>query len=197
MYKVKVISLKRRQDRRDKITHMFQQIDFDFVDALDGKDYQLTDYDKKLIEGNEYEKYGIHIPSLICANYTHLNLIEECSKQEKPFFIFEDDVFLTDEKAPDLYFETLAFVNDLDAFWLIPDTPTIAAYIVYPEGAKKIIKDFKRNNELKQGLDWKFWNLRESGKLLVDQAKIAYFGHNPGEDSDITTLENYDISSNK
>ena len=38
MYKVKVISLKRRQDRRDKITHMFQQIDFDFVDALDGKD---------------------------------------------------------------------------------------------------------------------------------------------------------------
>ncbi len=196
MYKVKVISLKRRQDRRDKITHMFQQIDFDFVDALDGKDYQLTDYDKKLIEGNEYEKYGIHIPSLVCANYTHLNLIEECSKQDLPYFIFEDDVFLTDEKAPDLYFETLAFVNDLDAFWLIPDTPTIAAYIVYPEGAKKIIKDFKRNNELKQGLDWKFWNLRKSGKLFVDQAKIAYFGHNPGEDSDITTLENYDISSN-
>ena len=196
MYKVKVISLKRRQDRRDKITHMFQQIDFDFVDALDGKDYQLTDYDKKLIKGNEYKKYGIHIPSLICANYTHLNLIEECSKQEKPFFIFEDDVFLTDEKAPDLYFETLALVNDLDAFWLIPNTPTIAAYVIYPEGAKKIIKDFERNNELKQGLDWKFWNLRESGKLLVDQAKIAYFGHNPGEDSDITTIENYDISSN-
>jgi len=196
MYKVKVISLKRRQDRRDKITHMFQQIDFDFVDALDGKDYQLTDYDKKLIEGNEYEKYGIHIPSLVCANYTHLNLIEECSKQDLPYFIFEDDVFLTDEKSPDLYFETLALVNDLDAFWLIPDTPTIAAYIVYPEGAKKIIKDFERNNELKQGLDWKFWNLRKSGKLFVDQAKIAYFGHNPGEDSDITTLENYDISSN-
>ena len=37
MYKVKVISLKRRQDRRDKITHMFQQIDFDFVDTTELK----------------------------------------------------------------------------------------------------------------------------------------------------------------
>tara|TARA_Y100000361_G_scaffold13291_1_gene10508 strand:- start:340 stop:933 length:594 start_codon:yes stop_codon:yes gene_type:complete len=197
MYKVKVINLKRRQDRRNKIAHMFQEIDFEFVEALDGQSYELTDYDKKLIEGNEYEKYGIHIPSLICANYTHLNLIDECSKQDLPYFIFEDDVFLTDEKAPDLLFEKLALVDDLDIFFFIPDTPTIAAYIVYPQGAKKIIKDFERNNSLKQGLDWKLWNMRKDGKLRDDQAKVAYFGHNPGEDSDITTLENYDISSDK
>lgn len=197
MYKVKVINLKRRQDRRKKMANMFQQIDFDFVEGLDGQNYELTDYDKKLIEGNEYEKYGIHIPSLICANYTHLNLIDECSKQDQPFFIFEDDVFLTDEKAPDLYFETLASVDDLDIFFFIPDVPTIAAYIVWPEGAKKIIKDFERHNSLKRGLDWKLWDMGKDGKLRDDQAKIAYFGHNPGEDSDITTLENYDISSNK
>ena len=197
MYKVKVINLKRRQDRREKMANMFQQINFDFVEGLDGQNYELTDYDKKLIEGNEYEKYGIHIPSLICANYTHLNLIDECSKQDQPFFIFEDDVFLTDEKAPDLYFETLASVDDLDIFFFIPNVPTIAAYIVWPEGAKKIIKDFERHNSLKRGLDWKLWNMRKDGKLRDDQAKIAYFGHNPGEDSDITTLENYDISSNK
>ena len=138
MYKVKVISLLRRQDRREKITNMFQHIPFEFVDALDGQDYKLTAYDKKMIEGNDYEKHNIHIPSLVCANYTHLNLLDECSKQDLPYFIFEDDVFLNKEhKAPDNLFETIASVNDLDAFWLITDTPSIAAYVVWPSGAKE------------------------------------------------------------
>ena len=91
MYKVKVISLKRREDRRVHMAHMFQHINFDFVDALDGQTYDLTEFDKEFIEGNDYEKHGIHIPSLVCANYTHLNLLDECSKQDQPYFIFEDD----------------------------------------------------------------------------------------------------------
>ena len=101
MYKVKVISLKRRQDRREKISHMFQHVPFEFVDAIDGKEYKLTAYDKKMIEGNEYEKHGIHIPSLVCANYMHLNLLDECANQPKeeavPYFIFEDDVYLNED----------------------------------------------------------------------------------------------------
>ena len=98
MYKVKVISLKRRQDRRKKISHMLQQIDFDFVDGLDGQKYKLTKFDKEFIKGNDYKKHGIHIPSLVCANYTHLNLLDECSKQDQPYFIFEDDVKMTGAK---------------------------------------------------------------------------------------------------
>ena len=77
MYKIKVISLKRRQDRRKKISHMLQQINFDFVDGLDGQKYKLTKFDKEFIKGNDYNKHGIHIPSLVCANYTHLNLLAE------------------------------------------------------------------------------------------------------------------------
>ena len=53
MYKVKVISLKRRQDRRKKISHMFQHIPFEFVDALDGQEYKLTKFDKEFIKGND------------------------------------------------------------------------------------------------------------------------------------------------
>ena len=121
--------------------NMFQHIPFEFVNALDGQEYKLTAYDKKMIEGNEYEKYGIHIPSLVCANYMHLNLLDECSKQDLPYFIFEDDVELTKNKAPENYFETLASVVDLDAFWLIAGTPTIAAYVVWPSGAK-IMKNY-------------------------------------------------------
>jgi len=201
MYKVKVISLKRRQDRREKISHMFQHVPFEFVDAIDGKEYKLTAYDKKMIEGNEYEKHGIHIPSLVCANYMHLNLLDECANQPKeeavPYFIFEDAVYLNEElKAPDEMFETLASVNNLDAFWLITKVPSVGAYIVWPSGAKIMKNYIIRKAKLKRGLDWSFWNLRNSGKLRVDQLKDSYFGHNPGEDSDITTLENYDISSN-
>ena len=55
-YKVKVISLERRQDRRRKMVNMFQHIPFEFVNALDGQEYKLTAYDKKMIKGNEYEK---------------------------------------------------------------------------------------------------------------------------------------------
>jgi len=197
MYKVKVISLKRRQDRRKKISHMLQQIDFDFVDGLDGQKYKLTKFDKEFIKGNDYKKHGIHIPSLVCANYTHLNLLAECAEQDKPYFIFEDDIELTDAKAPDLYFETLASVEDLDAFWLIPNEPSIAAYIVWPEGAKKMIDYVNNIAKLKRGLDWAFWDIRKKKNFRADQAKEAYFKHDPGKNSDITTIENYDISSNK
>ena len=197
MYKVKVISLKRRQDRRKKISHMLQQIDFDIVDELDGQKYKLTKFDKEFIKGNDYKKHGIHIPSLVCANYTHLNLLAECAEQDKPYFIFEDDIELTDAKAPDLYFETLASVEDLDAFWLIPNEPSIAAYIVWPEGAKKMIDYVNNIAKLKRGLDWAFWDIRKKKNFRADQAKEAYFKHDPGKNSDITTIENYDISSNK
>ncbi|MAJ29492.1 MAG: hypothetical protein CMJ92_08835 [Planctomycetes bacterium] len=198
MYKLKVISLPKREDRRKKISHMFQHIDFEFCNGLDGETYKLTEFDKEFIKGNDYEKYGIHIPSLVCAQYTHLNLLDECSKQDLPFFIFEDDVFLNeDEKAPENYFETLASVNDLDAFWFIPNEPSVAAYIVWPEGAKKMIDYVENVSKLRRGLDWAFWDLRKSKDFRGDQAKISYFGHNPGEDSDITTIENYDISSDE
>ena len=131
MYKVQVISLKRREDRRAHMAHMFQHINFDFVDALDGQTYKLTKFDKEFIKGNDYKKHGIHIPSLVCANYTHLNLLDECSKQDQPYFIFEDDVEMTEAKAPDLYFEALASVEDLDAFL---NSPVDLAYSLLDSG---------------------------------------------------------------
>ena len=157
----------------------------------------MTEFDKEFVKGNDYEKWGVHIPSMVCAQYMHLNLLEECANQELPYFIFEDDVLLNkDEKAPDLYFEALASVEDLDAFWFVPNEPSVAAYIVWPEGAKKMIDYVNNVTKLRRGLDWAFWDLRKNKEFRADQANISYFIHNPGEDSDITTIENYDISSN-
>tara|TARA_B100001287_G_scaffold95585_1_gene80311 strand:+ start:1227 stop:1823 length:597 start_codon:yes stop_codon:yes gene_type:complete len=198
MYKVKVISLKRREDRRIKMLHNFQHIPFEFVDGLDGRNYQLTDEDIEFIKYNEYERFGIHIPSLVCANYTHLNLIDECANQPEdesyPYFIFEDDVELV--KPLDWTFEEIAERNDLDVFWLIPNEPSILAYVVWPSGAKILI-DHINEVKLNRGLDWQFHNIKGSGKLREDQLSSSYFTQQPGVDSDITIVENYDISSNK
>ena len=70
MYKVKVISLKKRQDRRKKIARMFQHIDFEFCDGIDGETYKLTKFDKefvKVIKPNNFK------PSI--SDYPKKNII--------------------------------------------------------------------------------------------------------------------------
>ena len=200
IYKIKCISLKRREDRRVKMAKMFGKHDFEFVDALDGKEYKLTKFDKEFIKGNDYKKHGIHIPSLVCANYMHLNLLDECANapwemRNVPYFIFEDDVKLV--KNLPFTFEEIASRKNLHYYWLMKDEPSIAAYVVWPDGAK-IMRDYVLNEaKLSRGLDWSMHDLRKTDKLVGDQVEDTYFTTTPGEDSDITTLKNYDISPNK
>ena len=190
MYKIKVISLKRRQDRRKKFANTFKHINFEFVDALDGQTYKLTEFDKEFIKGNEYEKYKIHIPSLVCSQYMHLNLLDECSKGDIPFIIFEDDAKLTREL--DLDFNKIS-EKQLDIFWLMKDEPSILAYMVWPSGAKKI-RDYVFNEaKLDKGLDWKLYDLKKLNRLVGEEPEYSYFYQIPGEDSDITTLYNYEL----
>jgi hypothetical protein len=190
MYKIKVISLKRRQDRREKFSYMFRHIGFDYVDGLDGRTYNITDFDKKFIEGNDYQKYGIHIPSLLAANWTHLNLLEECANQSLPYIVLEDDAKLTREL--DLDFNKIS-QKQLDIFWLMKDEPSILAYMVWPSGAKKI-RDYVFNEaKLDKGLDWKLYDLKKLNRLVGEEPEYSYFYQIPGEDSDITTLYNYEL----
>ena len=191
MYKVKVISLARRQDRRDKFTETFSKLfPFEYVDAIDGRDYTLTDYDKEFIKGNDYEDYGIHIPSLVAANYTHLNLLQECSEGDIPFVILEDDAKLVDKF--DLNFEKLS-KKSLDIYWLMPNEPSILAYMVWPIGAQKLLDRIFNEYKLSVGLDWSFFDIRNEGQLIQEELKKEVFYQIPGEDSDITTLLNYKV----
>ena len=191
MYKVKVISLARRQDRRDKFTETFSKLfPFEYVDAIDGRDYTLTDYDKEFIKGNDYEDYGIHIPSLVAANYTHLNLLQECSEGDIPFVILEDDAKLVDKF--NLNFEKLS-KKSLDVYWLMPNEPSILAYMVWPSGAQKLLDRIFNEYKLSVGLDWSFFDIRNEGNLIQEEIKKEVFYQIPGEDSDITTLLNYKV----
>jgi len=122
----------------------------------------------------------------------HLNLIDECSKGNVPFIIFEDDTEII--KPIDFKFENIV-KKDLDVFWLMPDEPSILAYIIWPSGAKILI-DYINKVKLDRGLDWKFHSIKGKGKLREDQLNNSYFTQTPGSNSDITTIKNYDISSN-
>ena len=48
-YKIKVLSLKHRKDRQDHIAKVFSGLDYEFFWGMYGKEYTLTEYDKKWI----------------------------------------------------------------------------------------------------------------------------------------------------
>ena len=186
---IKVISLKRRQDRRTKFTKTFSPyFDFEFVDALDGLEYKITKEDEKMIEGNRYHLQQIHVPSHICANRMHMRLYEECIASNTPYVIMEDDAELI--KPIDFSFKEILDRKDLDTFWLVPDSLSVLAYIVWPEGAKKLLK-FIEKNRLPKGLDVMYSNIKNKGVLKEDQLDDMYFIQYPGIDSDITSLPFY------
>jgi len=191
-YKVKVITQVKNIQRRVKLEkqQFFQDIPFEYVIGIDGKKYKLTEFDEDLIKGNDYEKYGIHIPSLVAANYTHLNLLEECANQDLPYFIFEDDANQLQEFPLELV-NKIANRKKIDYYWLMPDQPSILAYVIWPKGAAKIVDHIINRSKLSRGLDWQIFDMRREIILRGDQLKSSYFDQTPGHDSDITTLENY------
>jgi hypothetical protein len=183
-YKTFVISLKRRQDRRNKIIELFEKhnIVFSFYDAIDGKELLVTKQIQELFEGNDFDEFGIIKECIYGANLTHLQIIKECSEQQLPYFIFEDDVQII--KELDFTFDEI--VNkSLDAFWLTRNEPSILCYVVWPEGAKKMYDWVMNVSKLNRGLDWKYQDLRISKLFKIEEIWDDYFYQIPGEDSDI------------
>lgn len=189
MYKFKVLSLKHREDRQEEFKKNFDGFDFEFFWGINGKEYQVTEEDKRWIKGNFYEKVGIHIPSLLAANHSHIMLLECCIVDDVPYVIFEDDTKLY--RPVDFSFEEIVS-RDLDVFWLMPDKPSILAYIVWPSGARKLIDAVKKEGGLEYGLDYMWHRIKGTGLLKEDQLDKDYFWQVAGdESSDITTLLHY------
>jgi hypothetical protein len=194
-YKIFVISLKRRQDRRKKISELFEKnnLKFSFYDAIDGRDLIVTDEIEELFLNNEFEEWGIIKECIYGANLTHLEILKKCSEQTSAYFIFEDDVQII--KDIDFSFEDISN-KQLDAFWLTKNQPSILCYVVWPEGAKKMYDWVVNVSKLDKGLDWKFQELRESNLLKIEEIYDDYFHQVPGEDSDIAP-NGYNLIQNK
>lgn len=195
LYKTFVISLKRRQDRREKISELFEKnnLKFSFYDAIDGRDLIVTDEIEELFLNNEFEDWGIIKECIYGNTLTHLKLLKECSEQNLPYFIFEDDVKI--KKNINFTFESIV-EKQLDAFWLIDLEPSSLAYVVWPEGAKKIHDWIMNVGKADKGMDWKLLEIKNTNLLYSDKIWDEYFYQVPGEDSDIAP-NGYNLIQNK
>lgn len=188
-YKFKVLSLEHRKDRQQEFKKNFKEYNFEFFWGINGKEYELTEYDKEWIRGNRYREWGIHIPSLVAANRSHIRLLNNCIKDNVPYVIFEDDAKLL--KPIDFKFEDLV-KKDLDVFWLMPGKPSILCYIVWPSGAEKLIEAVDREEGLILGLDYMWDYLKGIHYLKEEELWDDYFWQVAGdENSDITSALYY------
>jgi GR25 family glycosyltransferase involved in LPS biosynthesis len=91
---MKVVNLKRRSDRKETMTALFKDIeftDYEFVEAVDGKELQATTQLKTLFEGNDF---GSNVGFIGCA-LSHYNLWKALLASNHDYYvIFEDDVTL-------------------------------------------------------------------------------------------------------
>jgi GR25 family glycosyltransferase involved in LPS biosynthesis len=93
---IKVINLKRRPDRKDAMNALFKSIDFteyEFIQAVDGKEIIVTNEIKTLFNGNDF---GNRSGVIGCA-MSHYTLWKSLLEDKKTdyYVIFEDDVRLS------------------------------------------------------------------------------------------------------
>jgi GR25 family glycosyltransferase involved in LPS biosynthesis len=92
---IKVINLKRRQDRKEQALKAFQDVgvkNIQFIEAVDGSQLQPTILLKKLFEGNDF---GSRVGIVGCA-LTHYTLWKSLliDTANQYYAIFEDDIVL-------------------------------------------------------------------------------------------------------
>jgi GR25 family glycosyltransferase involved in LPS biosynthesis len=96
-YPVKVVNLKRRQDRKDNIVNLFKSINFteyEFFEGVDGKELKKTAEIIKLFRGNDF---GNRRGFIGCA-LSNYNLWKELLNDTTTdyYLILEDDIVLSD-----------------------------------------------------------------------------------------------------
>jgi glycosyl transferase family 25 len=159
--KIVVISLIRAKDRRIAAEKQFAglNLDWEFLDATDGYQYQSPkkEYDSKKVQ--KLQGYQI-TPAEIGCFVSHRRAWELCLSEQRPILIFEDDFVLLppfyeaiqlimNTKTPwealriqGLQNTNHSVVEKIGTFDIVKnnDDPIgLAAYILKPAGAKKLI----------------------------------------------------------
>ena len=89
-------------------------------------------------------------------------MLKQCISDNIPYIIFEDDTEII--KPIDFKFEDIV-KKDLDVFWLMPKQSSILCYVVWPAGAKKLIKCVDKKGVLIKGLDDMWHIIKDTGYL--------------------------------
>ena len=105
---IKVISLKRRCDRREYMRGLLQQIEYDFKDAVDGRTIQSNDPRLISFIGNDFNNN----PGAIGCAISHIELWQELMEDtaNNYYVIMEDDIKL----KPNWYTELYKNTNELE-----------------------------------------------------------------------------------
>jgi len=179
---MRVVNLKRRPDRKEAMTSQFKNVDFkdyEFIQAVDGKELKPTLELKKLFEGNDF---GTRVGVVGCA-LTHYALWKSLVEGNDEYYvIFEDDVTLSsnftkrldslknDMKTCDYihlgYHMTTenrkthndTYTNDNDKISVVPLKSELYiggtfAYSINKNGAR-VLLDYIEKNGIKHGIDY-------------------------------------------
>ena len=180
-YKIKVVNLEKRLDRKDNVIKIFKDIDFetyDFYNAIDGRTIDLNLEIKNLFTGNDFcNRKGV----IGCA-LSHYNMwIELMNDDNIDFYIiFEDDITLS-PFFKENYGKMMEYINNnfnnIDLLFLgyhtYHEKNTIYnlfsienfvnelyvggtfGYIITKKGAIKML-NYIENNGIKHGIDYLF-----------------------------------------
>ena len=184
-YKIKIVNLKKRNDRRKNIENIFKKINFEnysFYEAVDGKNIPLNLEIKNLFTNNDFGNRKCFIGCALSHYNIWIDLLKD--KTSQYYIIFEDDIILSNyftnnfEKSKiytennintiDLLFLGYTYEsNNLDINSYIDDSFNIYSinkniflggtfsYIITKNGAKKML-DYIENNGIKHGIDYLF-----------------------------------------
>jgi GR25 family glycosyltransferase involved in LPS biosynthesis len=158
-YEIKVLSLKRIQDRRNYITKLFdKKYNFSFFDAIDGKETYVPEH---LFSNSDYHLWNVDANCVRAVAISNMLIWEESFKENKNICVFEDDIDFNNDQILDI---GVLFEMDFDIFFLnnIKEWyPNCFCYLIKPDGAKKLY-DYFNNNGFKRSLDWELVTLPDS-----------------------------------
>ena len=165
-YEVKVLSLKRRIDRRDYITNLIgEKYPFTFFDAIDGSEMNIN---HEIFKNSDYHLWNVNPNSVKAVALSNMEIWKESVSKNKNICIFEDDIDLTNNKQLDL--EEL-FKKDFDVHFLNNITqwvPNCYCYLIKPEGAEKLLNYFNING-FTRSIDWEITSLNPPFKVLYTE----------------------------
>jgi GR25 family glycosyltransferase involved in LPS biosynthesis len=165
-YEVKVLSLKRRIDRRDYITNLIgEKYPFTFFDAIDGSE---MDINLDIFKNSDYHLWNVNPNSVKAVALSNMEIWKESVTKNKNICIFEDDIDLTNNGQLDL--EEL-FKKDFDIHFLNNITqwfPNCYCYLIKPKGAEKLLNHFNING-FTRSLDWEITTLKPPFKILYTE----------------------------
>jgi len=179
-YKIIVVNLKKREDRKNNIFQMFDAIQFEkyyFYEAVDGKNIPLTLEIKNLFNGNDF----CYRKGVIGCALSHYNIWIDLAKDKinNYYIIFEDDIELSDNFAEEIN-NCKEFINNniemidilfigyhknekmikknsqhisIDSFCNEKYIGGTFGYIITKKGAFKML-DYIQKNGIKHGIDY-------------------------------------------